>query len=106
MAQSNRISEDTCRSAVPIAATGDAGPPADRAKQHIVIKPHIFGLTDVRDQSLGLELLHDVIVIGDGDHDMKCTAVMSFHSKRCASVKTHDNGACAVHAVCGSPGVH
>ena len=71
-----------------------------------MIKLHIVGLIDVRDQTLELELLHNVIVIGDGDHDMMCTAVMSFQSKRCASVKTNDNGACAVHAVFGSPGVH
>ena len=106
MAQSNRISEDTCRNAVPLVATGDAGPLADRAKQRLVIKPHICGLTDVRDQTLALELLHNVIVIGDGDHDMKCPAVMSFQGKSCASLKTNDNGACAVNAVFGSPGVH
>ena len=106
LAQSNRISKDTCRNAIPLAATGDARPLADRAKQRLVIKPHIFGLTDVRDQTLELELLHNVIVIGDGDHDMKCRAVMSFQGKRCASLKTNDNGACAAHSVFASPGVH
>ena len=105
MAQDILVPDDFNRTATPLAVeerTIDADPLADGSK-HYVVEPHIIGLTDVRDDTLRIERKNNVIVIDDGDG--KCQAAMCLEGKRCAVVKTNDNGACAVHAVFGSPGI-
>ena len=82
----------------------NAEPLADLAMQHAVTEPYTIRFSDLRDGSLKIALQDKVIVIdSDLTSGVTCQTVLSLTGKRCASVKTNDNGACAIHAVFGSP---